>query len=287
MIVKDMRRVLRSPVHGASRALHIGWESTLSVAPSQSYAALGVSLVEYVQGLDTGPAAFEECFIARQQLETIVRSCGYDMSIHTFGGLSVLGFLEVGGDVDFVGVSEVEPSNEEAGAIVMRISREMRRLGLRASALPRARVPLSKVQRVSRDAPGTEVHALSSTGIFQLTRALPVEEEGQFAARLRTLGAQALEWNTQRHSVSATFPSPTKMLEALATVKKHGAVDIPLRLPVDPRHGPELYRYPFDLCLSSTGLRNSALLGEVLQRYKYARHLLLTSEKMQLDLSRI
>jgi hypothetical protein len=255
------------------------WSTALPPLDAPAYTHLGVALVNYTQSLDTGPAAFEECFVARQQLESIVRGCGYDISIFTFGGLTVQGFLEVGGDVDFVGISDVEPNNEEAGAIVLRLTREMRRLGLRANGLAKARVPVAKVQRVSRDPPGTAAHALSSTGVFQLTKALSSEDEGKLTARLGALGAQALEWNAARHSVSATFPSSSALVEALATIKKQGAVEIPLRLPVDPKHGPELYRYPFDLCLSSTGLRNSALLGESLAQYTYGRHLLLAVKR--------
>lgn len=260
-------------------AVEVPWETTLPSNAIGSYANLGTSLVRYTLSLDTGPAAFEECFVARKQLELIVRGCGYDMSIYTFGGLRVLGFLEVGGDVDFVGVSDVEPNSEEAGAIVMRLTREMRRLGLRASGLSKARVPVAKVQRVSRDPPGTNAHALSSTGVFQLTQPLSEEEEEKLTTRLRALGADALEWNTARHSVSATFPSSTELVQALSTIKKQGLVEIPLRLPVDTKHGPELYRYPFDLCLCSTGLRNSALLGEAISQYKYGRHLLLAVKR--------
>lgn len=261
-----------SPLH----SFDITWDSKLPALGSVGgYAKLGEALVRHTMALDTGPAAFEECFVARKQLESIVRACGYDMSIYAFGGVRVLGFLEVGGDVDFVGVSDVEPNNEEAGAIILRLTREMRRLGLRANGLAKARVPVAKVQRISRDAPGTAAHALSSTGVFQLTKALSAEDEGRLTVRLRELGAEAIEWNSARHSVSATFPSSTALVDALSTIKKQGSVEIPLRLPVDPKHGPELYRYPFDLCLTSTGLRNSALLGDALQQYPYGRHLLL------------
>ncbi|CUG89274.1 mitochondrial poly (A) polymerase 1, putative [Bodo saltans] len=261
--------------------IQIPWASKLpSPTPSdERYAQLGEALVRCTQALDTGAVAFEECFVARGQLESIVRSCGYDMSIYAFGGLRVLGILEVGGDVDFVGVSDVEANNEEAGAIILRLTREMRRLGLRANGLPKARVPIAKVQRVSRDSPGTPAHALSSTGVFQLNKPLDPEEEGKLSMRLRELGAEALEWNSARHSVSATFPSSSALVEALSTIRKQGSVEIPLRLPVDPKHGPELYRYPFDLCLTSTGLRNSALLGDALMQYPYARHLLLAVKR--------
>eukprot|EP00658_Telonema_sp_P-2_P067819 TRINITY_DN56756_c0_g1_i1.p1 TRINITY_DN56756_c0_g1~~TRINITY_DN56756_c0_g1_i1.p1 ORF type:complete len:183 (+),score=39.65 TRINITY_DN56756_c0_g1_i1:184-732(+) len=65
----------------------------------------------------------------------------------------------------------------------------------------------------------------------------------------------------------------------LTHLRKLGSVDIPLRVPVDTRQGPELYRFPFDFCLSSTGLRNSYLLGEYLVLYPYARHLALALKR--------
>lgn len=227
-----------------------------------------------------GPEAFHEVLDARRQLEVIVQSCGYDLGVYPFGGVAVMGILEVGGDVDFSAVAEEEPSFDEASDIVARLSREMRRLGLRCSAIPRARVPVVKVDRASHALPGSPLHINSSVGLFQFARPLTSEEQAVFARIVQEeYHAVSCEWDAACECATIQFQDSTTLLVGLTHLRKLGSVDIPLRVPVDTRQGPELYRFPFDFCLSSTGLRNSYLLGEYLTLYPYARHLALALKR--------
>ncbi|ESL07620.1 hypothetical protein TRSC58_04688 [Trypanosoma rangeli SC58] len=88
-----------------------------------------------------------------------------------------------------------------------------------------------------------------------------------------------VDWNSNHQFATIEFASTTALIAALTQVKRHEGIDIPLRLPVDPRNGPEIYRLPFDFCFSSIGLRNSYLLGNVLSHYEFSRHLLLLIKK--------
>ncbi|KEG14111.1 RNA polymerase I [Trypanosoma grayi] len=265
---------------GLKRCLVLPWKSSIPPKNDNRWEGLGESVIQQALSSDTGRSAFEECSIARKQLETIVHSSGYDANVYVFGGLVVLGLLEVGGDVDFVGVADVEPGVEEAGEIVSRLSREMRRLGMKSSALPRARVPVIKVDRVSKSLPGTPLHHLSGCGVFQFTRQLNDEETASFKVRMvENYGATNVDWNTSQQFATIEFNSTTALVAAISQVKRHDGVDIPLRLPVDPRNGPELYRMPFDFCFSSIGLRNSYLLSNALSEYVFARHFLLLLKK--------
>jgi hypothetical protein len=206
----------------------------------------------------------------------IVQAAGYEMEVFTFGGLSIMGLLEAGGDVDFVGVMDVEPDPRESSEIISRLSREMRRLGLKTSAVPRARIPVIKADRVSRALPGTPLHAVACTGMFHFSRSLSPDEQDSFASRIRTnYHAHGVEWNTSHQFATVTFETTADLVAGITAIRAHHGVEIPLRLPVDPRNGPEIYRFPFDLCLASTGLRNSYLIGEYLSMYTYSRHLLL------------
>lgn len=240
------------------------------------WAAIGEAIIAEALRLDAGPDAFAECLEARQQLETILRSAGYEMDVYMFGGLAVLGLLEVDGDIDFVAVAQVEPQFDEAGDIVARIAREMRRLGLKAEGIPRARVPVVKVDRTSRVMPGTPLHSVSRWAIFQCARAMSEEERGTFATRLKELyNAQEVQWNNTFEFASVRFPSSMDLITAITQVSSHGSAPIPLRLPLDLRKGPELYRFQFDLVLNTMGLRNTHLIAEYLSMYPFARHLLL------------
>ena len=256
------------------------WKSSLPPLSDPRWEALGRELITSAQQLDTGRTAFEECHTARQQLQTIVQGIGYDMTVSTFGGISTMRMLEAGGDADFVGVANVEPSIEEAGEIVSRISREMRRLGLRASAIPRARVPVVKVDRTSRAIPGSPLHSLARTGIFRFSRELSSEEQDSFALRLKAdYECLSVEWCNNKQTATVTFQSSTELVAALTVVDRHGSVPVPLRLPLEPRNGPEIYRMTFDFVLSSIGLRNSFIFGQVLSDYEYSRHLLLAVKR--------
>lgn len=276
---------MKSLLHGtrllrAAGALSLPWKSALPSVEDSRWAGIGKAIVEVAQRSDTGKAAFDECCVAREQLESIVQAMGYDMNVYIFGGLAILGIFEVGGDVDFVGVSDVEPGLDEAAEIVARTSRELRHLGLRTRALPKARVPVIKADRVSRSLPGSPFHNLSCDGIFQFVRQVNSAEVLSFEQRLIDhYGAEDVEWNSSFQFATVKFSTTTALMYALAHIKVHGSVDIPLRLPVDVRYGPEIYRFPFDFSLSSTGLRNSHLLRRTLEGYPYSRHLLLALKK--------
>ncbi|CCD11682.1 unnamed protein product [Trypanosoma congolense IL3000] len=265
---------------GEKRGITLPWSSCLPDVGDKRWVGLGKSIVKLALASDTGRLAFDECNIVRQQLETLVQSVGYDANVFAFGGLVVMGLLEVGGDADFVGVADVEPGALEAGEIVSRLSREMRRLGLKSASLPRARVPVIKVDRVSKSLPGTSLHHLSTCGLFQFTRQLNDAECSSFKSRMKeNHGAINVEWNSNQQFSTVEFKSTSELVAALTEVKRHEGIDIPLRLPVDPRNGPEIYRLPFDFCFSSVGLRNSYLLSEALSKYVFSRHLLLLVKK--------
>lgn len=275
-----MRRILAPRGLRAARAFHIPWQSKLPALTDPRWHGLGQAVIEQARSCDTGKNAFDECCTAREQLESIVQSMGYDMTIYIFGGLVTTGLLEVGGDVDFVGILDVEPGFEEAGEIMRRASRELRRLGLRARVYPKARVPVIKADRVSHTLPGSPFHTLSCDGIFQFSRQVTSAEADSFCSRVvSNYNATSVQWNNTSQFATVQFASTSSLVYALANLKAHNEIEIPLRLPVDPRHGPEVYRYPFDFCLSSTGLRNSHLLGEALAHHPYSRHLLLVLKK--------
>lgn len=260
--------------------MHLPWESSVPPVEDPRWIGVGKEVVRLAKCSDTGPVAFAECCVAREQLESIVQAMGYDMNIYIFGGLVTTGIFEVGGDVDFVGILDVEPAFEESGEIINRASRELRRLGLRTRSFSKARVPVVKADRVSRSLPGEPFHNLSCDGIFQFSRQLTASEADGFADRAKkNYDAQVVEWNSSYQFATVQFSSTSSLIYALVNLKVYDNVEIPLRLPVDIRHGPELYRFPFDFCLSSTGLGNSYLLGESLARYPYASHLLLTLKK--------
>lgn len=280
-----MRRVhqacaLRGAAFVRQVAVAPSWASQLPPPSDPRYEELGKQIIQKALPCDTGREAFQECFLAKRQLETIIRSCGYDMSVHPFGGVAIMGFLESGGDADFVGVSDVEPDFAEASEIIQRLTREMRRLGMRATAVPKARVPVVKVDRTSRVAPGSPLHPVASTAIFQLSGVMSAEDRHLFEERLKdNFDAKSIEWDASGYMATISFGTTSKAVEAIARVKRHGSIDIPFRLPADPRNGPELFRYPFDLCLSSTGLRNSCLLAEYMGHYAFSRHLLLALKR--------
>ncbi|CAJ1028592.1 Cid1 family poly A polymerase, putative [Leishmania lindenbergi] len=205
---------------------------------------------------------------------------GYDMSIYIFGGLVTTGLFEVGGDVDFVGILDVEPGFAEAGEILRRCSAALRRLGLRSRAYSKARVPVIKADRVSRSLPGSPFHSLSCDGVFQFNRQVSGAEAESFRSRVESnYNATSVEWNSSYQFATVQFATTSSLVYGLANLKAHNEVEIPLRLPVNVRYGPEVYRFPFDFCLSSTGLRSSHLLGEALAQYPYSRHLLLVLKK--------
>lgn len=240
---------------------------------------MGKELVTFACSCDTGAAAFTECCQAREQLECIVQSLGYDMTVYIFGGLAVMQLLEVGGDADFVGITDVEPEPDESAAIIVRINRELKRLGLKSRCYPKARVPVVKADRVSKVFPGTPFHSSSSDGFFQFARQLNSAEVESFEKRVRNYGAASVEWNASFQLSTVRFHSPSALISAVAHITSHDGVDIPLRHPVDVVRGPQIYRFPFDFCLVPTGLRNSYLLAEALSEYEYSRHLLLALKK--------
>ncbi|KAG5498231.1 hypothetical protein JIQ42_03035 [Leishmania sp. Namibia] len=275
-----MRRFLAPCCLKSIRALHIPWTSKLPLPSDPRWHGLGKAVVDLARSCDTGKAAFEECCVAREQLEFIVQSMGYDMSIYIFGGLVTTGLFEVGGDVDFVGILDIEPGFAEAGEILRRASGALRRLGLRSRVYPKARVPVIKADRVSRSLPGSPLHSLSCDGIFQFSRQVNTAEAESFTSRVKSnYNATSVEWNSSYQFATVQFANTSSLVYGLANLRVHNGVEIPLRLPVDARYGPEVYRFPFDFCLSPTGLRSSHLLGEALAEYPYSRHLLLVLKK--------
>lgn len=263
-----------------TRFLTLPWTSSLPPLNDSKWAKLGKQVVDTAVSSDTGALAFEECQICREQLEIVIQSLGYDMNVFIFGGLVTLGLLEVGGDIDFVGVSDVEPNFNEAGEIVVKLARELKRIGLKSWALPKARVPVIKVDRTSRSFPGSPFHQLSRDGIFHFSRKLSPREVEDFEKILHTnYSVSNVEWSSSNHYAIVQFESTTALIGALSQVKRYDSVEIPIRLPIDPKCGPELYRFPFDFCLSPAGLRNSYLLGYSLSEYECARHLLIVLKK--------
>lgn len=262
------------------RFLSLPWTSSLPSSDDLLWAKLGKVVVDTAVSCDTGRTAFEESTVCRAQLEMIIQSLGYDMNVFVFGGLVTLGLLEIGGDIDFVGVSDAEPTFEEAGEMVDKIARELKRIGLRSWALPKARVPVIKVDRSSRSFPGSPFHQLSRDGIFHFSRQLAPSEVKSFEELIKgDYAATHVEWSNSNRYAIIQFESTSSLIQALSHVKSHGPVAIPVRLPVDPKSGPEIFRFPFDFCFSATGLRNSYLLANSLAEYECARHLLIVLKK--------
>ncbi|CCW68728.1 unnamed protein product [Phytomonas sp. Hart1] len=262
-----------------ARFFTVPWKSNLPSSEDQNWKNIGKKIVNVAQNCDTGEAAFNECCLAREQLESVIQSVGYDMNVSIFGGLITLKIFEVGGDVDFVGVSDIEPGTEEASEIVKRVASELNYLGLKAWPLPKARVPVLKVDRISKSFPGSPLHNLSRDGVFQFIRQLNNTEAEDFTNLIKeNYGAKEVEWDSMFKFATARFNSTSSLMYALPHAKSQNK-NIILSLPVDIRYGPEIYRFPFDFCLSSTGLRNSYLLGEALFKYPYSRHLLLILKK--------
>lgn len=251
--------------------------SRLQGVSEDSFAALGKAAAQEALMYDAGPAAHAECLKARQQLEFIVQSStSSDMSIKIFGGVGVLGLVEPEGDVDFVGVADVEPSADEAANIVSELSRELRRLGLKASCVPRARIPIVRVERASREVTGTPVGTAGLSAFFQFSRTMESREQEAFCRWLATyFSCSSVEWSSMGNTATASFPDTDSLIKAISETSKFDDASIPLRQPVNVRLGPELYRFPFDLCLSTLGLQNSKLLGRALEQYPFARHMLL------------
>lgn len=251
--------------------------SRLQSVSEDSFAALGKAAAQEALTYDAGPAAHAECLKARQQLEFIVQSyTSSDMSIKIFGGVGVLGLVEPEGDVDFVGVADVEPSADEAANIVSELSRELRRLGLKASCVPRARIPIVRVERASREVTGTPVGTAGLSAFFQFSRTMESREQEAFCRWLATyFSCSSVEWSSMGNTATASFPDTDSLIKAISEASKFDDASIPLRQPVNVRLGPELYRFPFDLCLSTLGLQNSKLLGRALEQYPFAPHMLL------------
>jgi len=278
---------LRSSTSSATLWPAVPWESQLSqhgikLPPhgDSSYGRLGTTILSRMSCFDAGQKTYNECLVARRQLETILRSCGYELDVMFFGGLVSLGFFEVSGDLDFVGVGDMEPKHEEAAAIVQRVAREMRRLGLRPLAIPRARVPVIRCDRTSVVLPGTPLAKEATAVTVPFSRPLSTEEKDLFDARLVDKhGAKEMVWREDTQCVCVTFQDTQQAVTAMATIKRHGDVDIPVRAPFDAKHGPELYRFPFDMCFGTTGMQNTFLMRSALLAYPGARHLLLALKK--------
>eukprot|EP00760_Papus_ankaliazontas_P039724 PhM_4_TR9766/c0_g1_i1/m.95451 len=281
------RRALKRSCLVLSPISTVPWEAalkekgvTLPEKDSFFYDDLGRSIVKKMLPYDAGPATYKECLVARGQLEMILRSCGYDLDVKFFGGLVTLGFFEVSGDLDFVGVGDTEPRHEEAAAIVQRVAREMRRLGLRPMAVPRARVPVIRCDRTSVALPGTPVPREASCVTFPFSRSLEAAEQELFAARLHErYGAMEVGWREDKRCATVRFPDTWAAVNAMANVRKQGDVEIPIRAPLDSRNGPELYRFPFDMCFGTQGMQNTFLMREALLAYPGSRHILLALKK--------
>lgn len=268
------------PLLRGVRFFSFPWESSLPSISNTNWARLGKQIVDTAVSNDTGKIAFDECKVCREQLEVVVQSLGFDMNVYVFGGLVTLGLLEVGGDIDFVGIADLDPNFEESGEIISKVSQELKRLGLRSWALPRARIPVIKVDRSSKSFPGSPFHQLSKDGIFHFSSQMSPPDAESFEKRLlEEYDASQVEWSSSNQYAIAQFKSTSSLLSALCIIKKHNGVEIPIRLPIDPKSGPEIFRFPFDFCLSPTGLRNSYLFSKSLSEYECARHLLIILKK--------
>lgn len=258
-----------------------GKSSSSTSSAADKWAALGQQIVNVAQGCDAGQAAFDEVLVAREQLETMIDGAGFgdQLSVALFGSVVVNSLVELGGDVDFVAIADREPDQADASSTVVSIAKELRRLGLRSTAIPRARVPIVRTDRVSPALPGTPVHGVASSAVFRYQRPSTALEQSALETVLREqYCATRVEWNGSS-TLIAHFPHTSEAVRALSFTKSCGQLDIPLRLPVDPKHGPEIYRYSFDLCLHSSGLQNSYLFRSAVldnkSEFPYARHLLL------------
>jgi hypothetical protein len=264
-----------------SIAVAVPWKTELPKPNDPIWAPLGAAVAEAAMGLDSGKDAFEECLAVRRQIDAVVKGSGFhDMNVAIFGGMVSNKMLETGGDVDFVAVADYEVDFETASTVVQKLGRDMRRIGLRATAIPRARVPVVKVDRVSSALPGTPLHSMATSVVFQLLLPASPEQQAEFDAMLRRdYGVTNVEWNKGQQLATAVFPSTEEAVRGLASIDKIGTIPIPLRLPLEPKLGPELYRFPFDLCLQSSGLQNSHLIAQALEEWPYARHLLLLAKR--------
>eukprot|EP00759_Apiculatamorpha_spiralis_P038995 PhF_6_TR37901/c0_g1_i1/m.56595 len=260
------------------------WPHTTTTLPplgDQFYKKLGSSIVKKMSLQDAGGNTYHECLVARRHLEIVLRNCGFpDLEVKFFGGLVSLGFFEVSGDLDFVAVGDCEPTADEAAAIVQRVAREMRRIGLKPMGIPRARVPVVRCDRASTAMPGSPLPAEAASVMFPFSRPLTPEERNSFDARMTDkFRATSLAWRNDGQCVCCTFRDTTTSVLAMATVKRHGEVDIPVRAPLDARSGSELYRFPFDLCFGSSGLLNTFAMRTALTAYPGARHILLALKR--------
>jgi hypothetical protein len=258
-------------------AISVPWKTALPPPADAAWQKFGTAVAECALGLDSGKEAFDECLAVRRQLDAVVKGSGHDdMNVCIFGGMVSNRILETGGDVDFVAVADNEVDFERASAIVQKLGRDMRRIGLRATAIPRARVPVVKVDRVSSALPGTPLHSMATSAVFQLLTPATPEQQASFDEQLkRDYGVISVDWSKGQQLATANFPSTEATVRALANVNKIGNIPIPLRLPLEPKLGPEMYRFPFDLCLQSSGLQNSHLISQYLDKWPFARHLLL------------
>ena len=244
---------------------------------SRFFKVLGSQIVKDNAFKDAGKVAYDDCLEARRQIEQMINSIGYDLSVFFFGGVSSLGFYEVSGDLDFCAVADVEPCHEEASLIVQNIAKGFRRMGLRPMAIPRAFVPIIRCDRTANIRPASVPTIESRRVSFTFARELIAAESQSFTQRLRNRFGQALEfqWSKRFISVRITFESTSDAVAAMATTKKHENIDIVMRQPADSRDGPELFRFPFDICFNSMGAQNTNVMRKALLEYPGARHLLL------------
>ena len=271
----------------ATDKLSVPWPVPAAFHPPGhvAYKALGRAVVVAANEQDAGPDAFAECRLARDQLEAVVQGSSYPgMRIELFGGVAAMGLLESGGDLDFVGITPdgVEPDFPEQVEMVNRLSRDLRRVGLRSQGI-KARVPVVKVTRTSNTMPGAPSGAVACQATFRFPNAISVEVQAAFDDHLKSqFGALKCVWGTGG-ACTATFKTTTAAIAAIAS-NRHASFSGEdsggvLRLPLSVRQGPELYRHSFDLVLRPAGLVNALVLRDAFVQYPYARHLLLLAKR--------
>ncbi|KNH09464.1 RNA polymerase I [Perkinsela sp. CCAP 1560/4] len=274
--------------HGSIRRLkschRLEWESIISgkckhmpEKGSKYFKTLGSQIVKDNAFKDAGKSSFEDCLRARSQLESILHAMGYKLDVLFFGGIVSLGFFEVSGDLDMAAVGEIEPSHEEAALVVQSVSKELRRMGLRPMAIPRAFIPILRCDRTVNTQPAQTSSEGSRTCSFIFRRPLSSMECDSFFDRLRGRYGSTVQirWMKNLQSATVTFETTLNATHAMAHIQDHCSVELNMRQPSDSRDGPELYRYPFDLCFNSMGVQNTFMLRKILLSYPGARHLLL------------
>ena len=278
----------RALLHRKSAYKPVRWESLLQKKfpemphmGNRYFKLIGSQIVKDNAFKDAGRAAFDDCLSARRQTELILHSIGYNLDVVFYGGIVLLGFFEVSSDLDMAAIGDVELSHEEAALVVQNISKEFRQIGLRPMAIPRAFIPIIRCDRTVNIQPSHTASGEDRTVSFTFRRALTLHECDSFTIHLVTLYGSKIQskWMKNLQSAHVTFETTNDALHAMANTKVHCNVDCTMRQPASSRDGPELYRFPFDICFHSMGPQNTFMMRKALLAYPGARHLLLALRK--------